>query len=119
MSADGPCELLAWDSEFFGFPVARVCGDGLRDAAAVDQWCERNHVACLYFLAHPDQLMVAQAAGFRLFDVRMVYEYSVSGVPAASGHGVRSVVSDDLPDLERIAATRFHDSRFYQDANFP
>ena len=45
-----PCEMLPWDSEFFGLRIARVRGEMLSDELArnVNAWCAEHRVRCLY-----------------------------------------------------------------------
>lgn len=117
------CEKLAWDSAFFGVSIARVAGDTLdaAKAAAVEAWCRDNGVACVYFLARPDNaatVRAAEAHGFALVDVRVELERTdLRGV--ASPPHVRAATATDLPALETIARTSFTDSRFYADDHFP
>ena len=46
MDGGRPCEKLDWDTEFFGFPVARVLGRRLDQptADAIDGWCGRQGI---------------------------------------------------------------------------
>ena len=47
------CELLPWDSEFFGCRIARVGGNQLNEsqAAAIEEWSRTERPDGLYFLA--------------------------------------------------------------------
>jgi dTDP-4-amino-4,6-dideoxy-D-galactose acyltransferase len=118
-----PCEMLAWDSEFFGVRVARLRGDVLRDErrAVVDEWCVRNGVSCLYFQCRPDDpgsAAAAEGGGFRLVDVRMTFARDAS--PAAEADPVvRNATAADVPVLRRIARESHRDTRFYLDHHFP
>ena len=80
MDGGRPCEKLDWDTEFFGFPIARALGRRLDDltADAIDAWCEKQGIRCLYFLADPDDPETARVASerdFRRVDdrIRMVH----------------------------------------------
>lgn len=118
-----PCELLAWDSEFFGVPTARVRGDAL-DAgrvATIDGWCNGRGVRWVYFLARGDDaqtIRLAEEAGFRLTDIRMTFARDVGAVEAIPP-GVRPFAEPDLPALRAIARTAYTDSRFYADGRIP
>jgi len=47
------CSILEWDSAFFGMTIARVNPNRLdaQTVAEVMDWCTKNKVICLYFLA--------------------------------------------------------------------
>ena len=122
-----PCELLPWDSKFFGFPVARVLGDILTTdhSDAIERWCEEREIQCLYFLARSDDagtVALAEARGFHLVDVRMTLEQAVSDAPrsgtAKPASGIRGAEIDDLPELRRIARLSHTDTRFFFDGRF-
>jgi ribosomal protein S18 acetylase RimI-like enzyme len=122
-----PCELLPWDSEFFGVSVARV-HDGLdaSQLAVADNWCRERGVTVAYLQLPLEQATAARFAcelGFRFVDVRVVLarekgeqERLPSDPPARC---VRRLRSSDSKVLERIAATAHRDSRFYADRRFP
>ena len=118
------CRLLGWDSEFFGFPIARVCGDQLdRELAAeIDRWCRDRQIACLYFLADsrdPGTARCAEDSGYRLVDVRVTLD-SELGEPRDGAFDPSTLGrAEDLDDLVAIARVAHEDSRFYADAGFP
>jgi ribosomal protein S18 acetylase RimI-like enzyme len=133
-----PCERLAWDSAFFGMPIARVNAGALDEAraGAVDAWCTREGVACAYFLAaanEPATARCAAAHGFSLVEVRLEFDWlppafsdhpshpptATAGATDAMSANVREVVPADVPALEAIARSSFTDSRFYMDGRFP
>jgi GNAT superfamily N-acetyltransferase len=123
-----PCELLEWDSEHFGFPIARVRADVLTESSMeeVDAWCFDRGVRCLYFSADgddPETARVAASHGFRVVDVRVIARRSYEGLfelPAgAETVSVREATEGDLDYARRLAARSHHTSRFYYDGNFP
>src|SRR5262249_40600106 len=70
------CEFLEWDTRFFGVRVARVVGRTLDDenARSVLNWCEKEQIDCLYFLADANSeasVSAAEKYGFSLKDVRI------------------------------------------------
>src|SRR4051812_5370221 len=74
------CEILPWDSQFFGFAIGRVRSDTLTDGQLkeVDRWSRDEKVAGLYFLARADSpgtIELVENAGFRLVDIRVTLEY--------------------------------------------
>jgi dTDP-4-amino-4,6-dideoxy-D-galactose acyltransferase len=121
------CQVLTWDSEFFGRRIARVEPVTIVTAGttAVDEWCASQKVECVYLLVDAnDQTTtdVAQSGGFRLVDVRLTLE--TVGAPISSsvtedrGPLVRLATRDDLPALRAIARTCHRDTRFYTDGHF-
>jgi RimJ/RimL family protein N-acetyltransferase len=122
-------ELLEWDTQFFGMRIARVVGHTLDDATArrVMDWCARERVGCLYFLADADSaetITTAERFGFGLKDVRVTYQLRLSrcliDVLPELPPGVRLRASrpDDAAALEAIAEGGFTASRFYHDRRF-
>ena len=121
--------MLAWDSAHFSRRIARVRGRLLtrESLARIDDWAARRRVDCLYFLADPGDpptAPLAEAAGFRLVDVRVTLERTAAGAtptshPAPGAAAVRPAVPADLAELRRIAAASHRDSRFYADPHFP
>ncbi len=131
MTADAPpCERLEWDSQFFGFDIARVRGDTLTAELAdrIDAWCHPAGVRCLYFLSRADDPITTQAAeahAFQLVDIRMVFERQLPNGGLASNNlpngsiMVRLARPDDLPALQCIARRGYMDTRFHFDTRFP
>lgn len=121
------CELLPWDSTFFGMRIARATVNRLTEVVAGDllRWCAANEVDCLYFLAdsdHPPTVALAEDLGFRLMDVRVTLERRLEvpfffPVPITGGR-TRSHASIDIPALRRIASACHFQSRFYADPRF-
>jgi dTDP-4-amino-4,6-dideoxy-D-galactose acyltransferase len=125
-----PCELLPWDTQFFGFPIARVRGDtlGPEQAVQVDDWSRRNQVRGLYFLARADAPATIQNAerhGFGLVDIRVTFEHrlanplSLVGPELPAGTHIRAVQPADLSDLQALARLGHRDTRFFNDSHFP
>jgi dTDP-4-amino-4,6-dideoxy-D-galactose acyltransferase len=124
-----PCELLSWDSEFWGFPIGRVHGETLTPErlADVEEWARAEAIHCLYFLARTDDpatVRLAENAGFRLVDIRVTLTRR-RGAPIPrprrreSPISVRELRSEDGPTLIRIARESYRMSRFYSDGRFP
>jgi GNAT superfamily N-acetyltransferase len=126
--AGRPCELLEWDSEHFGFGIARVVGSELDEATArlADEWCAQRDVRCLYFLADADDAesaRVAAESGFRAVDVRVSSRRSLSEEPppvGPDGLEMGEAREAELDSLRSIAAvTHRGGGRFYFDGGFP
>jgi RimJ/RimL family protein N-acetyltransferase len=120
-------KFLDWDSEFFGCRIARVTSHDLDPAEGrlILEWCARERIDCLYFLADPASAGAAawaQDSGFRLADIRatlhMDFQPSARNVKAAAPAArVAPCRPNDLPALRRIARISHRDSRFYWDSN--
>ena len=77
-----PCVFLQWDTDFFGFKVARVNGHNLDVEKIKDiyRWCEDYEIECLYFLAgsdDPKTIRCAEDHNFRLVEVRVNMDSSL------------------------------------------
>jgi dTDP-4-amino-4,6-dideoxy-D-galactose acyltransferase len=122
------CRLLEWDSSFFGLRIARAEPSVFRAGSEplFDAWCSLNQIECVYLLADvADQSTItsAESAGFRLVDIRLTLETTLSqAAPAAAvgpAHGtVRAACPDDLKVLKAIARQSHRETRFYADGHF-
>lgn len=127
MSLSSACEVLPWDTEFFGFGIAHVKGSDLpgitRESLA--EWCRENRIRCLYLCAPAEDaalLEAAQAAGFNFVDIRMTLERPVVGEVEEQELGacqIRGPRPEDLDLLKQLAAVSHSDSRFNCDRRFP
>jgi dTDP-4-amino-4,6-dideoxy-D-galactose acyltransferase len=118
-----PCQVLDWDSAFFGFRIARLRGVHVTEQILCDalEWCDRERIRCLYFLApgdSPETTNLAGANGFRMADLRFTLARELGGDVGAV-ESVRTYRESDLPVLQSIAAVSHRDSRFYNDPGFP
>ena len=126
-----PATVLSWDSEFFGFKIARVSADRLtaESVPALLAWARAEEVECLHFLAtadDPETIRQAGAADFRLVDIRVELDRALDRPPdantagdAAAGVAVRRMTAADFAALQPVAPQLHHDSRFYADARIP
>ncbi len=122
------CQYLDWDSEFFGYRIARVTVNSLDLATMqnITAWCTDHAVDCLYFLAdsdHTETVQVAEENSFHLVDIRISLVKCISVGPESDTNIADSVIrlstNDDLPFLRAIAKKNYQDSRFYYDPNIP
>ena len=118
-TSDAPCELLPWDTKFFGVQIARVRGDVLTHerCTVIDAWCAAHAVACLYFTARPDDAATVQLAeqhGYHLVDIRMTFQIA-NLKPSHSNQNVAisDFESGDLTELRRMARASHQDTRFF------
>lgn len=129
MSSNDPCRELDWDSRWWGIRTAEVVGPlaDRDDIDLVDRWSTRNRVRLLYFLCPSSEVAVAQAAeaaGFRLMDIRVSLENSETARRHARRNhsdevGIRSARADDADRLGRLASENFRFTRFYADVGLP
>jgi dTDP-4-amino-4,6-dideoxy-D-galactose acyltransferase len=125
------CEILDWDTHFFGIRVARANIDTLTPESiqSLDAFCHQNKVRCLYFLStiqEPTTTLLAEANDFHLVDIRATYEklLTENSFLRPIGEANKSVVirhsqAADVADLMKISQNSYIDSRFYFDKNFP
>lgn len=121
------CQLLDWDTSFFGFRVARLTTATLSSTGARQtlDWCMEHDVSTLYYLcpaADTASQRVAKDSGFRLVDIRVTFGTDLLPLAPASTPPrcqVRLWQPADLPALKALSAGSHHDTRFYSDPFFP
>lgn len=122
-----PCELLPWDTEFFGCRIARVHSGTMNQeqAAHIDEWCRSNKIRVLYFLSRADDtatIRTVEQYGFGLVDIRMTFEQELldflAQVRKVGNVGIRPFQPDDLPGLQALARSNHRETRFFNDPNF-
>jgi dTDP-4-amino-4,6-dideoxy-D-galactose acyltransferase len=115
---------LAWDSEFFGFPVARavVLPGGAAAVAALVAQARTRLVRLVYLVTDPADeaaAAAARAAGARLADQKVTFGQALGPAPgqlAATGEVV--ITSEFSPELEALAWQSGEYSRFRRDPHF-
>ena len=125
MNSRAICSLLSWDSDFWGFPTARLNAETLTLESTKQSldWCEKHRIRCLYFLAaasHAETLRLASEAGFRFVGIRMDMEFCLNNPTHAKeeAHLVRNASAGDLPKLREITACAYNETRFVKDGFF-
>jgi len=122
-----PCELLPWDSQFFGVRIARVVPSAVDDATLQEAvaWCRDQPVACAYLLVRADDeqsVRAAEHARFQLVDIRVTLQTVVGSDSSAalSGamSGVRLARAADRDALAALARISHRNTRFYVDGRF-
>ncbi len=120
----GLVERLAWDSEFFGFPIGRVGLDGATPETLREIEVEARDlgIVCLYGSLGPvdgDTATLVQRFGYRLVEVAIAFgrpAVPFTAKPTAST--VRRGSLADLPLLAEAIATLAPWSRFTADPRF-
>ena len=129
------CRLLPWDSEFFGWSIARLEASRLDEptVSRATAWCREQSVDCLYFLAAADDgqtTRLAEQNTFHLVDIRLTLSQQIDGGSPPTVTGICSVDREaekvvrlareaDVPFLSEIARGSHRDTRFYFDPRFP
>jgi hypothetical protein len=117
-------EPLAWDSEFFGVPIARtdLTGAPADRLQAIDAEARAEGIACLYGTMEPTDETTAhlvQTFGHRLVEVALTFDRpAMPFTPKPSSSKVRRGTLDDLPALEPAIRTLAPWSRFAADPRF-
>ncbi|NQU38703.1 MAG: GNAT family N-acetyltransferase [Lentisphaerae bacterium] len=123
-----PCELLPWDTDFFGFRVARFTAAHLTrpSLAEVTDWCRDQRIDCLYCLLDGQDRASArraEEAGFHLMDLRFEMVCTVSPdtprFAKTEGITVREATAIDIPELKAMTTGIYQQSRFYADPWIP
>jgi dTDP-4-amino-4,6-dideoxy-D-galactose acyltransferase len=121
-----PCQFLSWDTDFFGFRIARVNPYELTPELmpVIDAWAQTEAIRCLYLLANihdPSTTYLAEDHGFHFVDLRLTLEQKLDRgfKPPVISPLIHHFQPDDLPHLEAIARNSYTDSRFYYDPGFP
>ncbi len=126
MNTTALCQYLAWDSDFFGYRIARLTVNQLNPQLAEQaiQWCKSNAIDCLYFLAEADDqatVKMAETYQFHFVDIRLTLERHIDSLLNTQSNvrvaGVRPVKLDDIPALRAIAGNSYHNTRFYHDSH--
>ena len=117
---------LQWDSDFFGLSVASLDGGHLQaeTSKVAFDWCIKEKIRCLYFLANgrdSQTLQYAYKAGFKFVDVRVEMEFDFRNLqkthaPSLEIKPVTKVV--ELGCIQTLARKSHTDSRFFKDLNF-
>lgn len=128
MEASTLCQFLEWDTEFFGFRIARVLSNTLsiETANAIDVWASKNKIDCVYFLARSDDAVtvsVAEDFHYRQQDIRVQLDLRLQDYvyqPQVSAPYQKDLASeDDISNMLPIIENTFIHSRFYNDPHFP
>jgi dTDP-4-amino-4,6-dideoxy-D-galactose acyltransferase len=117
---------LEWDTNFFGFGVARILAKDLDEEIleAVMRQCEKDRIRVLFYLANAHNatsIHLAEAHGFRFVDDRITLNFNFSKdrtQPDITEIDIRGCEEDDMAFLKEIARASFVHDRFHFDPNF-
>jgi len=116
---------LAWDSELFGFPAARlndrVDADGLPSVLAECRRAGIRHLVARRDARDLATIHALEAEGFRFLDGIQTFALNMGGSqwPESTGLAVRSFRAIDRPEVVAIARSSFVDDRFHADVALP
>lgn len=116
---------LRWDSEFFGFPVAKVelTDRSSDDLASIEAEARAAGITCLYGSldpADPPSSAMVQGMGWRFVDAAIMYSLHPREpeLPCPPGISIRSGTPDDLDELAPMVALLSPWGRFAADPRF-
>jgi dTDP-4-amino-4,6-dideoxy-D-galactose acyltransferase len=122
------CDLLEWDSTFFGYQIARYRGSRCagEDVTSVLAECAERQIDCVYINVDVSDTksVAALQAGHALFvDARVTLGGDVAAVSVGmrgsdDGMQARPAVEADMAALTAIASTSHRETRFYADSHF-
>jgi ribosomal protein S18 acetylase RimI-like enzyme len=122
------CEILEWDSAFFGYRIARYqpprCAPS--DLSAMRSECAAGQIECVYILldgSDNESINNLRETRASLVDIRVTFGADVrsAGGPESVSRPairVRPAIGSDVPGLTHIATTSHRDTRFYADKHF-
>ncbi len=122
-------EILGWDSDFFGFTIARLKSSRItaQELNDVLDMCRKDKVRCLYFLCdfnHTKSIGLAEQNSFDLVDTRVTLELNTDNINRTlkldipPEFSIRPYQDNDLKYLKNVAKGIYPNSRFHQDPNF-
>lgn len=115
---------LEWDTEFFGFPIARaeVAGATPESLRAIEEEAGDLGTVCAYASLEPaagHEPYLLQTFGYRLVEVSVDFDRPVAPfVPRPSSSTVRPGTMDDIPLLEEAITRLAPWSRYGADPRF-
>jgi dTDP-4-amino-4,6-dideoxy-D-galactose acyltransferase len=122
------CRILDWDSDFFGYRIARYRESRCRpqDIAAVLAECTVDGIDCVYVLADvadTESIRALQENRAYMADARVTFSGDMGTgidceVSSGGAHTVRPAIDSDIPALASIAGVSHRDTRFYADRHF-
>ena len=124
MSGEAQLSFLEWDSEFFGYRIARVESSAFDEGSVPDilSQARSDSIECLYLLidaANSESVRAAERAGFSLVDVRVTRDCTTLSEDSSRPPEMTDLCrEEDIAHLIEIARASHRDSRFYHDPRF-
>lgn len=118
-------EFLEWDSDFFGKRIARANVTHLspRSHIYLNDWCIKENIDCLYFLAdsnHQETITTLEHNMFHFVDIRLTLaqQARLHDIRVPDHIHIRYAVDGDYDHLKTISKRAYVMSRFYTDEHF-
>ena len=113
---------LDWDSNFFGFNVAKIKGSSINENQLknVLEYCRLNEISLLQFksnLYQKKNINLAEKYKFNFVDLRITYLKKISQIKGKI-FKIKLANEKDIPELKNICNNLFKYSRYYYDSNF-
>ena len=118
--------LLRWDTDYWGFPVAYLSSRHLSDNILfrVNKFVRNSNIRLVEYLCNchdKRSVGLAEVNNYEFKDIRLAYEKSLNGVsPPELSDGIEFGVAEKnhIPALRKISRDIYLDSRYYFDENF-
>ncbi|UOQ55180.1 GNAT family N-acetyltransferase [Hymenobacter cellulosivorans] len=115
-------EILPWDTDFLGFPVAQLCpvASSLGSITEALEQARRQNIRLLYWFVDPsdaEAVVTAQGLGARLVDRKVTYSMPVATGAEPWAEGIEPI-SEVTPQLRSLALQSGYYSRFRTDPGF-
>ena len=121
--------LLEWDSNYFGFPVAQIQSRTINQNHLDEalHFCDQHDVRLLQFKCdahHRESIMLAEKGKFHFVDVRLTLLQKLSKSDDYTNNmrpnlSFRKGEISDISELKAIVTDLYNHSRYYFDTNFP
>ncbi len=118
-------EILKWDSNFFGYKIASITTDILRENIMeyIYDFVNNNNVKLIYYLCNchdRKSVEIAEKNNFNFVDIRIQFEKQINKIKKITNNKFRvSLASlDDFYKLKTISSGIYDNSRYYFDKNF-
>ncbi len=119
-------ELMKWDTDFFGFPIAYLGSRQLTESIVyrIDRYVKKNKVRLIEYLCncHDNKsVSLAEKNGFHFTDIRLTFDLIIKQkyeISIAGEFTFGLATKDHIKELKHITADLYKDSRYFFDGNF-
>lgn len=121
-------DWLEWDSNHFGFSVAKIIGAKLNQNKLTEilKYCDKHNIRLLEYACdcHDKRSVeLAELYKFNFVDIRLTFELDLSKfsqvLSISSDLVFEMAIIEDIPELQNISKNIYELSRYYFDTNFP